>query len=49
MELRHNLTPYDAIYVVLSDLLGVPLLTADGRLARAPGLPVEGEVVPLGA
>ena len=36
-ELRHNLTPYDAAYVVLAEVLGVALVTHDGRLARAPG------------
>jgi len=33
-ELRHNLTSY----VALAETLDVPLLTADGRLADAPGL-----------
>jgi predicted nucleic acid-binding protein len=37
-ELRHNLTPYDAAYVALAEGLDVALLTADARLARAPGL-----------
>ena len=37
-ELRHNLTSYDACYVALAETLDVPLLTADGRLADAPGL-----------
>jgi len=37
-ELRDNLSPYDAAYVALAELLEVPLLTADARLARAPGL-----------
>jgi predicted nucleic acid-binding protein len=37
-ELRRNLTVYDAAYVALAELLGVPLVTADGRLARAPGV-----------
>ena len=36
-ELRHNLTPYDASYVALAEALGAVLVTADGRLARAPG------------
>lgn len=39
-SLRHNLTPYDAAYVAAARKLGCPLLTADGRLARAPGLGV---------
>ena len=37
-ELRDNLTVYDASYVALAELLGTTLVTADGRLARAPGL-----------
>ena len=36
-ELRQNITPYDAAYVALAEALGAPLLTADARLARAPG------------
>lgn len=35
--LRDNLSAYDAAYVALAEALAVPLLTADGRLARAPG------------
>jgi predicted nucleic acid-binding protein len=37
-ELRDNLTVYDASYVALAEALEVTLLTADGGLARAPGL-----------
>ena len=42
-ELRDNLTVYDAAYVALAEALGTELLTADTRLASAPGLrcPVE--------
>jgi predicted nucleic acid-binding protein len=36
-QLRHNLSAYDAAYVVLSEKLGARLLTRDGRLASAPG------------
>lgn len=36
-ELRHNLTPYDAAYVVVAERLRATLLTGDGHLARAPG------------
>jgi len=39
--LRHNLTFYNALYAALAGTLGVPLLTADSHLARAPGLPCE--------
>lgn len=35
--LRHNLTSYDAFYVALAEALGVPLVTTDARLGRAPG------------
>jgi predicted nucleic acid-binding protein len=37
-ELRANLSAYDALYVALAEELDAPLLTADARLARAPGL-----------
>lgn len=36
-ELRSTLTVYDAAYVVLAEVMGVALLTADRRLASAPG------------
>ena len=36
-ELRQNVTVYDAAYVALAELLDVVLLTADVRLANAPG------------
>jgi predicted nucleic acid-binding protein len=35
--LRETLSAYDASYVAVAEALGVPLLTADARLARAPG------------
>ena len=35
---RQNVTAYDAFYVAAASALGAPLFTADGRLARAPGL-----------
>lgn len=34
-SLRHNFTAYDAMYVALAEALDAPLVTADGRLARA--------------
>ena len=37
-ELRDNVKTYDAAYVALAEALGVPLLTADARLANAPGI-----------
>ncbi len=36
-ELRDNLTAYDATYVALAEALGYELVTADARLASAPG------------
>ena len=44
-SLRNNVTYYDALYVALAARLGVPLLTADKRLANAPGLPCAIEVI----
>jgi predicted nucleic acid-binding protein len=40
-QLRDNLTPYDAAYVAVAEALQVPLLTADRRLAKAPGIRCE--------
>ena len=37
-ELRANLTIYDAAYVALAEALETTLLTADARIAGAPGL-----------
>ncbi len=36
-ELRENLSAYDATYVAVAETLDTPLVTADARLARAPG------------
>jgi predicted nucleic acid-binding protein len=36
-ELRENLSAYDATYVAVAETLDAPLVTADARLARAPG------------
>jgi predicted nucleic acid-binding protein len=36
-ELRANVTPYDATYVALAEVLGCELWTADQRFAKAPG------------
>jgi predicted nucleic acid-binding protein len=36
-DLRNNLTAYDAAYVALAEALDAPLVTTDGRLARASG------------
>lgn len=45
LELRHNLTPYDAAYVALAELLDCPLVTADRRMAAAPGVRCEVRVL----
>jgi predicted nucleic acid-binding protein len=44
-QLRDNLTFYDGLYVALAEELGAPLLTLDARLARAPGVRAEVELV----
>jgi predicted nucleic acid-binding protein len=44
-ELRDNISFCDALYVVLAQALGLPLLTADAKLARAPKLPCAVELV----
>ena len=43
--LRDNLTAYDAAYVALAETMAVPLVTADARLASAPGITCEVELV----
>lgn len=45
-QLRANLSAYDAGYVALAELLDCPLVTADARLSRAPGLRCSITVVP---
>ena len=44
-ELRHNVTPYDAAYIALAEILGATLVTADHRLANAPGTTCAFEVL----
>jgi predicted nucleic acid-binding protein len=44
-ELRENLTAYDGVYVALTEVLAATLLTADGRIARAPGHSALVEVI----
>jgi predicted nucleic acid-binding protein len=45
-ELRDNVSAYDASYVALAEHLDCTLLTADGRLARSPGIRCPITVVP---
>jgi predicted nucleic acid-binding protein len=44
-ELRENVTPYDAVYVVLAEMLDASLVTSDVRLSHAPGLRCTVEVL----
>jgi predicted nucleic acid-binding protein len=44
-ELRATLTAYDAVYVALAEVLDVPLLTCDRRIASASGHSAKVEVV----
>ena len=44
-ELRANVTAYDATYIALAEGLACTLLTADGRLARAPGINCQVDVL----
>ncbi|MET8261789.1 type II toxin-antitoxin system VapC family toxin [Micromonospora sp. NPDC005553] len=40
-QLRSNVTAYDAAYVAAAELLACPLVTGDGRLAKANGIRCE--------
>ena len=44
-ELRDNLTVYDAAYVALAETTGATLLTLDQRLANAPGIRCETDLL----
>lgn len=44
-DLRDNVTPFDAGYLALAEVLDVPFVTAHARLARAPGLPCRVELL----
>lgn len=46
-ELRPSITASDASYVALAEHLGWVLLTADSRLARAPGVHCQIEVLAI--
>ena len=45
-QLRENLSAYDASYVALAEELDCALLTADRRLARAPGIHCSITLIP---
>lgn len=45
-ELRDNLSFYDGLYVALAEALEAPLATFDARLAKAPGLRADVELLP---
>ena len=45
-QLRDNLSAYDATYVALAEALECPLVTADARLSRAPGVRCPITLVP---
>lgn len=45
LELRDNFTVYDAAYVVLSQALEAPLVTADAKLAEARKVGVDVRVL----
>ena len=45
-DLRSNFTAYDTAYVALAEALDAPLVTTDGRLARAPGHRARVELYP---
>ena len=47
-ELRDNVSFYDGLYVALAEALDAPLLTLDGKLARASGLRTEVELIGKG-
>ncbi|WP_306369979.1 type II toxin-antitoxin system VapC family toxin [Nocardiopsis sp. CC223A] len=44
-ELRNNVSAYDAAYVAVAEALDCALVTADARLAAAPGLRCEVRVI----
>ena len=45
LGLRHNFTAYDAVYIVLSQILDAPLVTADAKLLEARRLGVDVRVI----
>ena len=47
-QLRHNHSFYDSLYVALAEVLDLPLVTLDRRLARAVGEATEVTVLTVG-
>jgi len=45
-SLRHNVTIYDALYLVLAEVLEVPLLTRDLALKDIPDVNVQVDLIP---
>src|ERR671916_2361721 len=45
-ELRENVSAYDAAYVALAEIIECPLVIADARLSRAPGIRCAVTVLP---
>jgi predicted nucleic acid-binding protein len=44
-RLRQVITPHDAAYVALAEVLNVVLVTADRRMTQAPGLKCDVEIL----
>jgi len=44
-QLRHTISFYDGLYVALATMLALPLLTADVKLTKAPGLTCRYELI----
>ncbi|NJP31170.1 type II toxin-antitoxin system VapC family toxin [Micromonospora thermarum] len=44
-QLRGNLSAYDATYVAVAELMACPLVTGDGRLAKASGVRCEIQLI----
>ncbi|MGH4009729.1 MAG: type II toxin-antitoxin system VapC family toxin [Pseudonocardiaceae bacterium] len=44
-ELRHNLTFTDGLYIALAEQLRIPLVTLDARIAAAPRITADIEVL----
>lgn len=47
-QYRRNVSVYDAFYIAVAHAHGILLMTADGRLSRAPGLGIVIQYVRMG-